>query len=427
MKQLKVSMVRKTGFWALVCIAGLAVFTLPAFGQPQKQPRAGSVKVILLPEPDVNGSVSLEEAISRRRSVREFADKPLNFAQMGQLAWAGQGITDKQKGLRAAPSAWEAYPIELRFVTPEGMFTYRPQDHSMQQVSASDLRNQLAKAVGQDMVAQASCDIVIAGSIRKLTPKAGGKAMKFMQLEAGHVAENIQLQAAALGLASAPIGEYDPQNVDKACELRGGLDPLLIICVGYPAAGPKSRGEPNTTASIKKVLLIVPSVNFRDEELFETQRILTGAGIETIIASSKTGPIQGVLGGAAGSELTLDKVNVNDFNAVVFIGGSGASEFFANQTAFNIARQAAAKRKIIASISTASTILANAGVLRGVRVTGDISGYDQIQRNGGQYTGMAVERDGLVITGVDFSAVVSFAQAIVAAIKANEPQPPRTP
>jgi SagB-type dehydrogenase family enzyme len=420
MKRFRISITHKIGLLAACCLVGLFVLDAPVFCEVQKRPRAGSRKVVQLPAPNLSGSISLEQAINMRRSVRRFADKPLDFIQMGQLAWAGQGVTDKQSGYRAAPSAWALYPIELYFVAPEGQFVYRPENHSLEQVMASDLRSQLSAAVGQGTPAEAACDIVIAGSVKKLTPKCGNKATRFMLLEAGHVAENIQLQAIALGLASVPVGSFETKNVSKACGLTGDLEPLLIVCVGYPSA--QSQGE-KTSGEKKRAVLIVPSANFRDEELFETQRVLNEAGIETVIASSKVGPVQGVLGGLAASETTLDKVRVDDFDAVVFVGGPGAAEYYANPAALGIAREAATKRKAIAAISTAPTILAAAGVLRGVRATGLITHRETMQRGQAIYTGASVERDGMIITGSDPSVAVPFAQAIARAIQEKQAKP----
>jgi protease I len=189
----------------------------------------------------------------------------------------------------------------------------------------------------------------------------------------------------------------------------------------------KSQPTGETAAGAKKVVLVVPSANFRDEELFETRRVLTEGGIEVVIASSKIGPLQGTLGGIAASEVTLDKVRVEDFDAVVFIGGPGAIEYFANPTALGIVREAAARYKVIAAICIAPTVLANAGVLRGVRATGFITQREAMRKGGAQYTGTGVERDGLVITGSGPSAAVPFAQAVSAAIKERQPKSGENP
>jgi len=407
----------------------LLTLSLPAFGEAPRRTRAGELKVIQLPEPNRSGAVSLETAINMRRSVRQFADTPLNFAQIGQLAWAGQGITDKQQGLRAAPSAGALYPIELYFVMPEGLFVYNPEGHSLKQVSSLDLRKQLsAAASGQGPVEDAACDIVIAGAARKVAVKYGNKAQKFMLLEAGHVAENIQLQAVSLGLASLPVGAFETRNVARVCELPAELEPLLIVCVGYPFVQQKPQDQsPPAVQTTKKAVLIVPAAQFADAEIFETQRILNEAGIASVVASSKIGALQGVFGGIAASEITLDKVRVEDYDTVIFIGGPGAADYFNNPAVLSIAREASARSKVIAAISAAPMILSNAGILRGMRATGLPQQREQMKKAGAQYTGSAVERDGLIITANDSSVAVQFARAIVAALKEKQTKPDKTP
>jgi SagB-type dehydrogenase family enzyme len=382
------------------------------------------MKVIQLPEPNKSGAVSLETAINTRRSAQQFANKPLNYTQIGQLLWAGQGITDKQQGLRAAPSTDALYPIELHLVTPEGLFVYNPEEHSLKQISTLDLRKQLSAAVsGQGPVENATCDIVIAGSARKVATKYGNKTQKFMLLEAGHVAENIQLQAVSMGLTSLPVGSFELRNVAKICELPSELEPLLIVCVGYPFVQQKTQEQ----AAVQKAVIIVPTNQYADAELAYIQQVLKEAEIITVIASSKIGTLYGEFVGTATSEITFDKLKVEDFNAVVFVGGYGATEYFNNPAVLGIAREASARNKVVAAISNATMILANAGVLRGIRATGLPQQRDQLKKAGAQYTGSHVERDGQIITAYDSSVVLQFARTIVTTLKANQPKSDKTP
>ncbi len=105
-------------------ILGIVLVCFAALCLGQRRTRSPQ-KIVRLIKPSLTGTVSFEEALAKRRSVRLFASKPLDSEQIGQLAWAGQGITDQQRGLRTAPSAGETYPIDLYFATPEGLFVYR--------------------------------------------------------------------------------------------------------------------------------------------------------------------------------------------------------------------------------------------------------------------------------------------------------------
>jgi SagB-type dehydrogenase family enzyme len=385
----------------------------------------GGQKVIQLTEPKLQGSMSLEEALAKRRSVRQFSGEVLKYSQIAQLAWAGQGITDPQRGLRTAPSAGALYPIDLYFATPDGLFVYRPQQHSLEQTINEDIRPRLAAvAGGHESIARAGCTIVIAGSSRKLAGQFRDQARTYTLLEAGHVAQNIVLQAVSLGLGSVTIGGFDSREVERLCRLPTGTNAIYLIPVGYAAAAtpPTPTQSTDTTqptaspALGKKVLLIVPSKDFHDEELFETQRAIGFAGAQITIASSRPGPIQGMLGNVAQAQLALNQVSVDDFDAIVFIGGPGAAEYFENPLALNIARDAAGKKKVLAAISTAPTILANAKVLTTFRVTAFVSEREKIQQAGAIYTGLPVERDRFIITGSGPMAAPQFGMAVAAAL-----------
>jgi len=395
-----------------IILAGVAIV---CFGQYRSRlsPRKPTLKIVQLTEPKLTGPLSFEQALAKRRSVRQFTSQPLKFIQIGQLAWAGQGITEPQKGLRTAPSAGAIYPIELYFATPEGLFVYRPDQHSLEETLNQDVRGRLGA------VANAPCDIIVAGSERKLAAKFRKEARKYMLLEAGHIAQNIQLQAVCLGLGSVTIGGFDIRGVRKVCRLPKTLEPLYIICVGYPAeqavpAGGEEEKEARKTGGVKakRAVLIAARENFRDEELFETRRVLTAAGVETVIASTTIGTIRGMLGSIAEARILVNQVRVDDYDAIIFIGGSGAAEYFDNPVALNIAREAAHKRKVLAAICIAPTVLANAGVLNGVRVTSFLSERDGLVQAGALYTGAPVERAGLIITGSGPMASVPFGQAV---------------
>ncbi|MGD0571625.1 MAG: SagB family peptide dehydrogenase [Sedimentisphaerales bacterium] len=414
---------------ASCCLAVLLAITLPAFGEAPRRTRSAEAKAIQLPEPNNSGTVSLETAINTRRSAQQFADKPLNYTQIGQLLWAGQGIIDKQQELRAAPSADDLYPIELYLVTSEGLFAYNPEHHSLspKQISTLNMRKQLSVAAsGQELVESAACNIIIASSIRKAMTKYGNKAQRFVLLEAGYVAENIQLQASSMGLTSLSVGSFEPRNIARICELPAGeIEPLLIVCVGYPFVQQKTQEQ--VAVQTTKKAVIITTVAPPDAELADILRVLKEAGIIPVVVTSKIGVSQGTFGGIVASEITFDNLNVADFDAVVFIGGLGDVDYFNNPAVLGIARDASARNKVIAAISNATMILADAGDLRGIRATGLPQHREQMKKAGAQYTGSAVERDGPIITANDSSVAVQFARAIVTAIKTNQPKSDKTP
>jgi len=400
-------------------ILGIVLVCFAALCLGQRRSRPAPQKIVQLTKPNLTGTVTFEAALAKRRSVRLFASKPLESEHIGQLAWAGQGITDKQRGLRTAPSAGETYPIDLYFATEEGLFVYRPAEHSLEQTSDQDIRAKLAAAASmQESVAMAGCDIIVAGSVRKLTSQFRNKARTYMLLEAGHIAQNIQLQAVCLDLGSVTIGGFNSKDVTRACRLPKGLEPLYIICVGHPieqAAAEALEALEGTGA--KKAALIVPSQNFREEEFFETKRALDAAAIQTVIASTRIGILRGMmLGRMTEANILVGQLRVEDYDAIIFIGGLGAVEYVANPAALNLAREAVRQRKILAAIDTAPTILANAGVLTGVRATSFLSERNRLILSGAIYTGIPVEQDRLIITSSGPAASIQFGRAIADAL-----------
>ncbi|MBU0618735.1 DJ-1/PfpI family protein [Patescibacteria group bacterium] len=167
----------------------------------------------------------------------------------------------------------------------------------------------------------------------------------------------------------------------------------------------------------KKVLMIVAPKNFRDEELFEPKQVLEDAGISVVIASDKVVRATGMLGGEIEVDRDLAEVNLNDYQAVIFVGGSGSSIYFTHPQALALVQKASGLGKVVGAICIAPSILANAGLLKGKRVTAWASEKAKLASQGITYTGEPVTVDGQIITAVGPAAATVFGQAIVEALK----------
>jgi len=195
--------------------------------------KATTSQAIKLPSPITKGTVSLEETLRKRRSKRNFKDKNLTLEQISQLLWAAQGVTDS-RGYRTAPSAGALYPLEVYIVKSDGVFHYEPLDHKLTTVVSEDRRKNLAlAALGQSFIAEAPLDIIIAAVYGRTKIRYGGRTERYVHMEAGHAAQNIHLEAVALGLGSVPIGAFWDDRVAKALDLPAEHKPLYIIPVGY--------------------------------------------------------------------------------------------------------------------------------------------------------------------------------------------------
>jgi SagB-type dehydrogenase family enzyme len=186
-----------------------------------------------LPLPSTRGRVSLEQTLSRRRSVREFSPQSLTLRQIGQLCWAGQGINEPLEGLRTAPSAGALYPIELYVVTADGVGYFHPDKASIERCITGDVRPRLRQlAVNQHMIADAPVTFVIAAVVSRSARKYGNRAERYCFIEAGHVAQNILLQATALRLGAVPIGAFEDRKIAALLKLPKGQRVLYLLAVG---------------------------------------------------------------------------------------------------------------------------------------------------------------------------------------------------
>ncbi|HEX8795157.1 MAG TPA: SagB/ThcOx family dehydrogenase [Polyangiaceae bacterium] len=197
-----------------------------------------------LPAPRHSGPVSLEEAIARRRSIRQFSSRVPDDEQIGQLLWAAQGVTDPARGLRAAPSAGALYPLDLYVARSDGVYQYEPQGHVLRRVADRDEREALGQAtLSQEVVLQAPVVIAVVGVVSRTATKYGARAGRFVDLEAGHATENLLLEATALGLAAVPIGAFDDGGVRAALGVPSNVTPLYVVPVGFEASAMPSEGS----------------------------------------------------------------------------------------------------------------------------------------------------------------------------------------
>ncbi len=195
-------------------------------------------RIIKLPAVKISRTLSVEEAISKRRSRRRFKDISLDQKKLSHLLWAGQGITNKH-GFRAAPSAGATFPLTIYVVIgnvegiPAGLYRYKPDSHSLEVLSKGDLRKDLSRgALGQAMIAEAPVSIVIAADYSRTTGRYGQRGRRYVDMEVGHAGQNIYLECEVLGLGTCAVGAFNDKGVK---ELLGIVEePLYIMPIGIP-------------------------------------------------------------------------------------------------------------------------------------------------------------------------------------------------
>jgi len=187
---------------------------------------------IELPAPSP-GTVSLDEALATRRSIRQLTDEPLSDAELSRLLWSMQGSTPR--GNRTSPSAGATYPIEVYVLTADGVFRYRTATHDLEVVSPRDARPRLHReAAGQDSVRDAAAIFVITGVFERTAAKYGERAVRYVHIEVGHVGQNLMLEATALGLGTVPVGSFDDDAAARILGLSADHVPLYLFPVGEP-------------------------------------------------------------------------------------------------------------------------------------------------------------------------------------------------
>lgn len=197
-----------------------------------------AVDAIQLPSARLYGNVSLEETLLMRRSVRQYADEPLVLSDISQLVWAAGGVTSAWGG-RTAPSAGALYPINLYLAAERvegiepGLYMYVPDSHVLLPLVYGGVSGEIAEAsLDQSCVREAPAILLLTAVYERTTSKYRERGMRYVHMEAGHIAQNICLQSVALGLGSVTVGAFDDGRLSECLGLPAGEYPLYVIPVG---------------------------------------------------------------------------------------------------------------------------------------------------------------------------------------------------
>jgi SagB-type dehydrogenase family enzyme len=192
-----------------------------------------------LSEPVKKGDMSLEEAISNRRSLRTYSEGKIGERDLSQLLWAAQGITDEAEGLRTAPSAGALYPLEIYVAIAAvegleaGLYKYDPSGHSLQLKKNGDIREDIYNAaLRQDSIKDAAAVIIYCAVFERTAARYKDRAAQYVYIETGHSAQNVYLQAEALNLGTVAIGAFDDEGIKEVLDLPKGEEPVYLMPIG---------------------------------------------------------------------------------------------------------------------------------------------------------------------------------------------------
>ena len=195
-------------------------------------------ETIQLPEPRYDGDVSVEQALRKRRSIRSYKNDLLDLSEISQILWAAQGITSPRR-FRTAPSAGALYPLELYVIAGNvknlapAIYKYKPGKHVLVKIVAGDWRSELSRAaLSQSAIKKAPAVLLFCAVYERTTGKYGRRGIRYVHMEVGHAAQNVCLQAIALGLNTAVIGAFRDTDVKNIANLAADEQPLYFVPVG---------------------------------------------------------------------------------------------------------------------------------------------------------------------------------------------------
>jgi SagB-type dehydrogenase family enzyme len=215
--------------------------------------QASGEDTLKLPDPSHDSRISVEKALSLRKSSRTYLQEPLSLREISQLLWAAQGITRKsdrlptkwntkyewQGGYRTAPSAGALFPMEIYLAAgnveglPKGVYKYIPKDHSLKKVMDGDRRMDVCDAaLKQSSIKEGAALVIMAGVFDRTSPKYVERAERYVHIEVGSIAQNIYLQGITLGIGTVLIGAFVDDEVKKVLSMPDDEHPLAIMPLG---------------------------------------------------------------------------------------------------------------------------------------------------------------------------------------------------
>jgi SagB-type dehydrogenase family enzyme len=194
--------------------------------------------MIQLPAPQKDGTMSLERALSLRRSERSYLQVSMRLDEVSQLLWSAQGITN-ERGFRTAPSAGATFPLEIFLMVnnveglSKGIYRYVPFSNELEMIHRNDLSRELEVAcLGQTMISQSGIVIIFSAIYERTTQRYGERGIRYVYNEVGHASQNVHLQAAALNLGTVVIGAYRDNEVEQVLALGEEFRVLYLMPVG---------------------------------------------------------------------------------------------------------------------------------------------------------------------------------------------------
>ena len=195
---------------------------------------------IELPPLQMKPSVTLDDTLRKRKSIRQFSQEPLTLEEVSYLLWASTGIQREEYGheLRTAPSAGALYPLETYLIVNKvdrlsrGVFHYNIRDHTLEEIKQGDFREKItSSALGQTMCSECAAVFAWTAIFYRSKWKYRQRAYRYVYLDMGHIGQNLALTAVNLGLGSCQIGAFFDDEVNTILGVDGTEESAIYLSV----------------------------------------------------------------------------------------------------------------------------------------------------------------------------------------------------
>ncbi len=193
---------------------------------------AEPAKIKELPPPRPTGGKPLIDALKLRRSIREYADRPLPPQVLSDLLWAGFGV-NRPSGDRTAPYWRHVMVIDVYAALADGVWLYDPKQHRLEQRLDTDIRSQTGT---QDFVGTAPLNLVYVAHGERMQDISPEERRLYASVDVGFIGQNVYLFCASEGLATVFRGSVDTKKLGATLQLGDGQFVTFAQSVGYPRA-----------------------------------------------------------------------------------------------------------------------------------------------------------------------------------------------
>ena len=173
---------------------------------------------IHLPEPNKTGKTTLMQALEDRHSDREFIERDIDETTLSTILWAAYGV-NREDGKRTIPTAMDKKDLSLYVFDKNGVWKYEADSNLLKQISD---QNQLGLFQKQEYMSNVPVVLVYTGSTKD-----------YAAMHAGSSYQNVELFAAANGMASIVRAFFDQEGVTKALKLPKGERVIISQAIGW--------------------------------------------------------------------------------------------------------------------------------------------------------------------------------------------------